>query len=785
MTLPIQHFAMRIAAIAAFGTTLVACGGGGGGSSSTAGVAAGTPAPAATATPAPAPAAPNPISAPVAGVADAAAPVAGAVAVATDAATPVASPAGVPAPVASAPAVAPAPVNTAAVAAAYSVFGVVTNVRIQNTTASAQTNLPVTFGQVFAAGDLMPTDSLVGRFDNGTDIPLQLDVKATHPDGSVRHAVVSAIIPSMNASETRTISLMKSNAPHATGMGPKTLLLNGFSSSVHATINGVRYSVSADDIIKTGGAYQTWLSGAVANEWQVSAPLKSDDGVEHPHLAARFAIRWYNDIKKARVDVTIENDWAYEPNPQNFTYDAEVLVRGTRVYSKPGLTHLHHSRWRKMFWWGGDASQALVKHNIGYLIASRALPNYDQSVVVPESTLADWKSSWTGAKTEPMGVGAAVAYMPGTGGRVDLGLLPGWAATYLLTMDARVKEVTLGTADLAGSWSSHFRDKNTGRPVSLMDYPYMTLAGRTGDTRNPVTKQYEAFPVCATGASCSTPYMSDTAHQPAFAYLPYLVTGDYYYLEELQFWTMYNVFGTNPAYRNNIEGLLNREQVRGQAWSMRTLAEAAYITPDDDRLKAHFTKILNNNLDWYNKTYTNNAAANVFGVLDMGGAVIYNSSRGIAPWQDDFFTSAIGHVAELGFSGARSLLRWKAKSPVMRMSDPGMCWIDAGMYTMNIRDTASSPFYTTMAQAWKASREDAFTSLSCNSAEMAAYLKQKVGEMTGYASSTAGYPSNMQPALAYSVDAGLPNGAAAWSKFMARSIKPNYGTSPQFAIVPR
>jgi hypothetical protein len=753
---------MRIAAIAAFSTTLVACGGGGG-SSSTASVA-----PASSAAPAPAaPAASAPTAAPV-------------TTASTDAGAAV-SPAAAP----QAPVAAPVEAITAATTTAYSVFGMVTDVRIQNTTASAQANLPVTFGQVFAAGDLMPADSLVGRFDDGTTIPLQLDVKATHPDGSVRHAVVSGIVPGLNANETVKLSLMKSNAPHPAGMAAKTLLMNGFSSSVSATINGVRYNASADDIIKKGGAVQTWLEGAVANEWQVSAPLTTDAGVAHPHLTARFAIRWYNDIKKARVDVTLENNWAYEPNPQNFTYDAEVRVRGAIVYAKPGLAHFHHSRWRKMFWWGGDASQALVKHNIGYLIASRALPNYDQSVAVPESSLAEMKSSWTGSKTEPMGVGVAVPYMPGTGGRPDLGLLPGWAATYLLTMDGRAREVTLGTADLAGSWSTHYRDKNTGRPVSLMDYPYMTMAGHLGDTRNPVTKQYEAFPVCATGASCTSPYSNDSAHQPAFAYLPYLVTGDYYYLEELQFWSMFNIFGTNPGYRNNIEGLLSREQVRGQAWSMRTLAEAAYITPDNDRLKAHFTQILTNNLNWYNKTYSDNASANVFGMLDMGAAMVYNSGRGLSPWQDDFFTSAIGHTAELGFSGAKTLLSWKGKSSVMRMTDPGICWIDASLYTLNIRDSGSGPLYTTMDQAWKASREAAYTSLACNSVEMAAYLKQKVGEMVGYSTSTAGYPSNMQPALAYAVDGGVPNGAAAWARFMARSVKPNYGVGPQFAIVPR
>ncbi|WP_374001111.1 hypothetical protein [Massilia sp. CFBP 13647] len=662
-------------------------------------------------------------------------------------------------------------------------FGVVTDVRLQNTAKVAQTNVPVTFGQVFAVGDMQPGNTLVGRFDNGETVYLQMDVKATHADGSIRHAVVSGIVPSLAVNETRTLSLMKTNAPKTAGVSPKTLLQNGFSASVQATIGGVTYRVSPDDLIKNGNASQTWLSGAVANEWLVNAPLRDDKGVAHPHLTARFAIRWYDAVKKARVDVTLENTWAYEPNPQNFTYDTQVTVQGQVVFSKQALEHVHHSRWRKVFWWGGDGSQVHVKHNTAYLIASRALPNYDQSVVPSEATLAGYKRSWTGPGIEPMGVGMADPYMPSTGGRPDIGLLPGWAASYLLSMDARAKEVTLGTADLAGTWSTHYRDKNTGRPVSLMDYPYMTILGRSGDTYNPVTRQHESFPNCAPGASCATYKTHDSAHQPGFAYLPYLVTGDYYYLEELQFWAMYDIFESNPGYRDNIKGLLSwRGQVRAEAWSLRTVAEATYITPDSDTLKGHFTRIMTNNMEWYNARYTNNPGANIFGVLDGEGAVVYGG-RGIAPWQDDFFTAAVGHTAELGFSGAQALLAWKAKAPVLRMSEP-MCWVDGAMYSMNIRDSWDSPNYTTMAQL-AAANPTTNPNLPCNSQAMANALGLRVGEMTGYSSTNIGYPSNMQPALAYSVDARLPNGAAAWAKFMSRSVKPNYSESPQFAIVPR
>jgi hypothetical protein len=194
---------------------------------------------------------------------------------------------------------------------------------------------------------------------------------------------------------------------------------------------------------------------------------------------------------------------------------------------------------------------------------------------------------------------------------------------------------------------------------------------------------------------------------------------------------------------------------------------------------------MNNNLDWFNATYTNNASANQLGVVINGYAIVYNNSTGIGPWQDDFFTSAIGHAADLGFTKAQSLLAWKAKFPVSRMTGAGACWIDGAIYTLTIRDSATSPIYSTIGQAYAASHTSIFDALQCAGAEMATALKLKVGEMTGYSSAATGYPSNMQPALAYSADALGQQGKDAWSVFMARSVKPNYGTAPQFAIVPR
>ncbi|MFC5509827.1 hypothetical protein ACFPOU_01645 [Massilia jejuensis] len=673
---------------------------------------------------------------------------------------------------------APAPARAFAIPA-----GGITGVVVQGTGRADQSDVPLSFGQVFAPGDLPRGAGLAGKLADGTLLPLQLDVKASHPDGSVRHAVVSAILPRLGAGKELGLALVKSarktdkadNADAAKpGSAPDTV--------VTVVVDGERFSASSAALLKARKA-QVWLQGPIVTELQVAAPLVDAQGEEHPHLAARFAVRTYGGARQARVDVVVENNWAYEPDPRNITYDVTIAAGGKQVYARQGLTHLHHARWRALAW-TGEAPALHLRHDTAYLIGSRALPNYDRSVVVHDAALAALAAKWNGANTEPMGVGLAARTMPGPGGRPDIGLLPGWAAAYLLSMDARAKQVTLGTADLAGSWPIHYRDKQTGLPVSLIDYPYMTILGRPGDTRNRKSGKSEAFPRCPKSA-CKSPNTPDSSHQPGLAYLPYLVTGDHYYLEELQFWAMHNVFESNPGYRKNIQGLFAPGQVRGQAWNLRTLGQAAYITPDSHPLKRHFATILDSNLAWYNAAYSHNPDANKLGIIAHGYAVVYKGKTAVAPWQDDFFTAAVGHLAELGFKDAEPLLKWKARFPVQRMVGEGACWIAGANYTYAVRAAPNAPYFESIADAYAATVGPELAALPCASDQLAAGLKRKPGDMGGYAAEPTGFPSNMQPALAYAASVGGEAGRKAWALFKARSVQPDYGKSPQFAIVPR
>ncbi len=691
---------------------------------------------------------------------------------------------------------------------------------VEHLATTEQLNTPLTFGQVFAAGDLPGDASLSAVRDDGSALPLQVDVKATHADGSVRHAVLSGIVPRLAAAETRTLTLVRSQAaPGGTPVTPQALLASGFKAAVSIELDGQIYRASADELLQNG-QYTAWLSGPVVGEWLLSAPLRTAAGAAHPHLSARFAVRAYAGQHKARVDVILENNWAYEPGPRNFTYDAQVLIGDSPVYSQTALTHFHHARWRKTFWWGAEP-QLHLRHDSAYLRASKAVPNYDPSLTISAAALTELGNRWSAASKGPMGSGLLVTYMPTTGGRPDIGPLPQWSATYVISMDRRAKDSVLGTGDLAGSWPIHYRDKLTGLPVSLKDFPYMTVVGRPSDTVNPATKQSEAFPAC--GGTCTTApynYQPDIAHQPSLAFLPYLVTGDHFYLEELQFWANYNALQSNPHYRLLGKGVVKNEQVRGQAWSLRTLGQVAYITPDNHPLKAYFTEILGHNIAWYNTNYTN-AGPNPFGVLDGSGgsfaSIVYTTpsgpGTGLAPWQDDFFTWASGYLVELGFSEAVPLRAWKAKFPVGRMTAPGYCWVDGAAYALAVRPGNTSPLYASFAEAYQATMRgtDAtgaaiplvnstgarYLDQPCGSQAQADWRTRAdqdaktqrgpwvAGEMTSYASSTTGGAANMQPALAAAVDAGIPQAQEAWTVFMNRSVKPDYRNAPQWAIVPR
>lgn len=642
---------------------------------------------------------------------------------------------------------------------------------------------PVTFGHVFVDGDVPSTMSLALRTSAGVMLPTQLDRKATHPSGALRHGLLSAVLP---AGTNGRLELVRVEA--AAAAAPRdvsTLLGDGFDAVVTVRIGGRTLTASAKTALAKPS---TWIDGPVATEWGGSTALADAAGA-HPHLHARFDVRRFEGVPGERVDVTVENDWAFEAGPSNLTYDVDVAVRGKPLYEKKALTHHLRARWHRVL---TPFAEVNVRYDLGYLARSGAVPTYDRTVQIDEKALEAWGTT-AATVVEPMEVRFLNEYFPSTGGRPELGVLPAWSAAWLLSMDPRARRAMLAVADSAAAFSVHYRDRNTDRVASLETYDDMTILGRPGDTKHP-------FPPCT--ADCTTPLSADTAHQPSMSYLPYLVTGDRFHLEELELWAGFNAFVSNPAYRQYAKGLLKSDQVRGFAWTLRSLGHVAFIAPDADPLKKYFETMLENNLAWLVAEQVNGPGKNPLAILDAGGAIVYDGGLGFAPWQDDFFTAAVNVVARMGYHSADAVLAYKGQAPVARMRDA--CWIDAAAYSIQARATPTGPFHAGYKEAHAATfatlaLKDGtrYLDLPCASVEAADFRTKldaetgsnrgpwKAGEMTGYATSNEGYPSNMQPALAAAVDGNVPGAKEAWATFAARPVKPTYREAPQFAIVPR
>lgn len=652
---------------------------------------------------------------------------------------------------------------------------------VENTSSTAVANLPFTIGHAFAVGHLPAAGANVSlHLADGTAIPAQLNVRATHRDGSVRHAVISAIVPSIPANGSLPLSLRRASA------GPASAAVGLPASLPSASLNiaGVTYTASPT----AATPYTTWFAGPLASDYIFNMPFVDAAGVEHPTLTAQFSVRAYS-TGHVRVDYVIEHCKAFV-SFSDITYDAALIAQGKTVYTRTALVHTPAARWKRSIWYGPTPTLH-IRHDTNYLIDSKQVPNYDRSVVVPETVLANYATQLASTIFDPMNFGRLVPAMYTTGGRPDIGLMPDTHATAVLTMDRRAKAIVLATGDIGGSWPGCLRDVSAGpgrgMPISVINFPYLGSNAPKGDCYNPVTKQYERLPDLVT----ATKGRWDTAHQPDVFYLPYLLTGDLYYLEGLQFWATACHYDANPWYRSFDRGLVGSDQGRGQAWTMRSLAECLAITPDDHPLKPHFQYWIDQNVMYFNGRYTD-GNNNVLGIITSGYTVVYScggaTSNGIGPWQDDFFTQSMGHCYELlGFEPLRRLLYWKAKFQIDRMLDPAVCINLSCNYSLAVRSSATAPFFTSLAECYDFQLSATFKAAACNSPQMLSLLSSKClpGDIDGYPDSTEGMPADYQPALAAAVDVGYPGGAQAWAKFQARPTKPPYGTGPQFAIVPR
>ena len=628
------------------------------------------------------------------------------------------------------------------------------------TSASAQAGVPVTFGQPFKRGDWLPNQGLVARDASGNNVPLQADEISTHRDGSVRFAVLSAQVPSLAANTPRIINLYTGTKTTPAVTLPASPAWN---LQITARLSGNTTLVAnpqqqLQQLIATGANRR--LHGPVASEFTVVTPMVDQaTGAAHPHLVARLHTRLYDGGSRIRTDVVMENNRTFTPNPSNLTYSLTVTANGQTLFSQPSFTHYHHARWHKVVWTGGANPNVRVRHNMPYFLASRATWNYDLSLQVPESVLASEASALASADTSPMGPAFLKTYFPNTGGRPEIGPLPRWTALYLVTQDDRARASMMAVADAAAGVPVHYRDENTGQPLDVVTYPNVTV--RFG-TSNPAVPS----------GSGSTIWTPDTAHQGSFAYIPYLITGDAFYLEETMFWAAWNIASANPSYRQGSTGLIKPEQVRGQAWALRSIGEAARALPDNHPMKSYFQGRLENNLNWYHQQYVNNPAESPMGAIQKPDEVNETS-----PWQNDFMGVVMSQLAENNEPKAQEIVNWFSKFNVGRFVNDanGFCAAHAPGYYWIFRDSSGN--YINSWSALYAKNYAGDVGKSCASLSVT----------EGYPTQASGYAAYARGMLGAAAGANVANARDAYIKWkgMTPGMDAKLVSDPTWAIVPR
>lgn len=626
-------------------------------------------------------------------------------------------------------------------------------------------DVPVTFAMVFATGAVPAGTSLAATDASGRPLPLQVDAKAKNRDGSLRHAIFTVIAPRLDA----TIQLI-AGAPAAGAPVPLSALPADLDTSITLDLGDRKLTASLRDLVARSKP-EVWLSGPLVSEWWYAAPLRDGAGKPDANLSVRFGLRSYGAGQPLRIEADVENTWTWAPNPRSYQYAVTITSHGKQVFASDKLVQQSRTRWRQVFWWD-QAADANVRFDIADLKAARAIPNY----AARDIDMGERYRQFATKNHGPMQTGIIYPAMPVTGQRPDIGPLPGWTVAWLLTMDRHAAEIMLSAGDLSGSFPSHYRNEKTGRPSTSEDFPKISTH------YNFVGHGNGNLPL-ADLAGLSKPFTAEPAHEPSLAFVPYLVTGERYYLEELQFWSQWNAWGTAPEYHGYAKGLIGWDQIRGQGWSLRTLAQAAYVTPDGDPLKGPLLREMKANADWYDAAYANNPQANIFHVALRAS----DAADSVAPWMDDYLTWAAQYAVGLGFGELRNFARWKGVFAVQRMTNPDYCYVMATKYYMKVMDRPHH-FIASWSEAYVANLPKGLRDgpqIACASDDMARVFKLHAnGEMMGDSASPGGYPAQMQPALAAAVDAGVPGAREAWTKFKNRPVQPRGGVEPKWDILP-
>lgn len=693
----------------------------------------------------------------------------------------------------------------------------------------------------------------------------QADVKCRWPDGSVRHAILSFVIPSITKGSPFSVSFVNQESGNNSAFETKDRMLSDYNFDAVIKIQGDLASnqiasASARQMLQSDH-FSYWTQGSVCTTIILadhSANAIYDmgfpdaNGNNYRALRPIFHASFWPTLKKVSVRYIgelsntekLQGFWtppsgvSISPSPYwPSHYDLTLLLGYSSpavVYTKAYVQHRIMTRWTKKFWMGTTPPALSINHNLKYLASTKMVSNYDTSIQIPEEEIANQYYHWSKPETkkEIFDPGNWTKAMPTTGGRPDIGPYPDWVIQWLYTGDRRLWEKAAGNAELAGGWQGHIREGKTdrffdsakqvnalgkvlsvyARPSIMTDEGYLLIScdsdtNKAGDRIEP--KEGVRNP--SWPGFWNDGWVFQPAHCPDPFSALYLLTGDFWYLEELYFWAAYQAGHDHPVRRGpTLAGAGISTEVRGQAWLFRIRARVAALAPDNTQEKSYFTKLTEDliaiwegernitgtsyegsiNWSWANTTakgwvWDSCAVPSSLcfwypgseGHVNSDSVMDYTQSppkaftkRALSPWEIYFMLFSLGQARDLGFK-TDALLYWTGKTIVDAINGlPSPYYMVASrMPTINL----SNSYFSSIEEL-----KNGYNPLYDYKLSYDYQVKDAVH----------GYPNIMIPAVAAAYDAGVPGASTAWNWILTHTI-PDSGEYtkrlPKWRIFPR
>ncbi|MDD2878135.1 MAG: hypothetical protein PHT60_12945 [Acidiphilium sp.] len=556
----------------------------------------------------------------------------------------------------------------------------------------------VTFGTVFARGQL-PSGNGITAIIGGVAEPAQIDVKNRYPDGSVLFGLVTLKTPPMGSGADAPVML---RAVPAVPAGPLAILpaLRNHDITVtlalkraglptrYLTIDAAKWFASAQAARQTS----PWLAGPLVSGARISRRIRGS-------LRLVLDLRAYAS-GGVEADIELDNDIAMGKTGGAETYGITIAQNGKPVFARPSIHQFQYQDWHTIVRSGGRVPINVV-HDVAAMERIGIVPAYDLAIGMPRAELLrDLKDITAPSWDAPLAVNDVTQYMPMTGGRGSIGPTTAANAVWLITQNPVAAEYALGQADAAGAVPWHFFDPKTGEFVTTADVPdlWTDSRGGPGSYTTGLTQHVDG----------KTGWTADIAHEPDLSFIPYLLTGRRYYLDQQNAEADYSEIGQWPATqaRNKGEGIIAgpSEQVRGAAWSLREVADAAYIDPDGSPMRGYFQQMIANNMAYLKR----NIPAWTRQEGEAYGYIVgtYGDPATIPPWQQDYFATTMATMARQGVPGAADVLHWEdhflAGSVLNRGN--GFNPRNAITYNLGVYDPKTKRDYKTWAEIEQATR---------------------------------------------------------------------------------